>query len=122
MNRSSENTPYYCQYDIGIGAPGSETVHETAAMATNELMRDATSATGATAAATAAARLRKHALDVDAGHLIAPPNCGTELYDVIDLTDAVLGLSAVKRRVRGIRWTYAPLRGLYDHRLELMPL
>ncbi len=61
-------------------------------------------------------------MDVDGGHLIAPPNVGTELYDVVDVTDPLLGLSAEKRRVRGIGWRYHPLRGVYEHRLELMPL
>jgi len=109
---------------FGTAAFGESIDYVAAAQlgATKELMRDATSTTGATAAATAAARLRRHALDVDAGHLVAPPNVGTELYDVIDITDAPLGLSALMRRVRGVLWRYLPLRGVYEHRLDLMPL
>jgi hypothetical protein len=89
---------------------------------TKEQMRDTNSATGATAAATATARLRRRAMDLDGGHLITPPNCGTELYDVIDVTDPLLNLSGAKRRVSAIAWRYLPLRGVYEHRLELMPV
>jgi hypothetical protein len=33
-------------------------------------------------------------------------NCGQELHDVVTLTDAPAGLSAVKRRVRSLAWRY----------------
>jgi hypothetical protein len=48
-----------------------------------------------------------------------PPNCGQQLYDVIDITDPRVGLSSAKRRVIGITLIYRPLRGEYEERLLL---
>ncbi len=36
------------------------------------------------------------------GYLLAPPNCGQQLYDVVEVTDARAGLRAAKRRVTGV--------------------
>ncbi len=117
-------SPVVEAHAFGAGAFGESIDYVAAAQlgGTREQLRDTTSTTGATAAATAVARLRRRAMDIDRGHLIAPPNVGTELYDVVDVTDAPLGLSAETARVRGIAWRYLPLRGVYEHRLELMPL
>jgi hypothetical protein len=47
-------------------------------------------------------------------------NCGQELYDVVTLTDAQAGLSAVQRRVLGIAWRYATgEHPRYDMTLQL---
>ena len=48
-----------------------------------------------------------------------PPNCGQQLYDVIDITDLRAGLSSARRRVIGITLIYRPLRGEYEERLLL---
>jgi hypothetical protein len=36
------------------------------------------------------------------GELQAPPNCGQELYDVVEITDSRAGLTSVKRRVASL--------------------
>jgi len=46
-------------------------------------------------------------------------NCGQELYDVIEVTDAVAGLSAAKRRVLGLALRYSAAAGTYEQRLRL---
>jgi hypothetical protein len=47
-------------------------------------------------------------------------NCGQELYDVVEVTDAQAGLSAAKRRVLGLRWRYETSpRPRYDMTLYL---
>ena len=69
----------------------------------------------------AAAELRQLAMASQGGSLVAPPNCGQELYDVIAITDAPAGLSAAKRRVLGLSLRY--VRGgpgpAYEQRLTL---
>ncbi|MBI2836143.1 MAG: hypothetical protein HYX85_00415 [Chloroflexi bacterium] len=53
------------------------------------------------------------------GMILVPVNCGQQLYDVIDITDAAAGLSSAKRRVLGISIAYEPRRGEYGQRLKL---
>lgn len=53
------------------------------------------------------------------GVIIAPVNCGQQLYDVIDVTDARAGLSAARRRVLGLELVYRARRGEYFQRLRL---
>jgi hypothetical protein len=64
--------------------------------------------------------LRKAALAAANGEIAVPVNCGQELYDVIEVTDAGAGLSAARRRVLGIdlRYSTGP-RPLYEQRLRL---
>jgi hypothetical protein len=109
---------------FGAGAFGESIDFATAAMAagTREQQRDITSATGAAAAATAAACLRRRAIEADGGLIAVAPNCGQELYDVIDVTDPLIAASAVKRRVSRIRWRYDARRGVYDQELRLGPV
>jgi hypothetical protein len=66
-----------------------------------------------------AALLRKVAIAAVGGAVLIPVNCGQQLYDVIELTDARAGLAAAKRRVLGITLIYRPQRGEYLQRLEL---
>jgi hypothetical protein len=66
-----------------------------------------------------AALLRKAEIDAAGGAILVPVNCGQQLYDVIDVTDAGAGLSAAKRRVLGMTLVYRPQRGEYLQRLEL---
>ena len=52
--------------------------------------------------------------------LLAGINCGQELYDVVSVTDAQLGLVAAKRRFLGLTWRYATGRqACYDMTLLL---
>lgn len=65
------------------------------------------------------ALLRKAEIYAISGALLVPVNCGQQLYDVIDVTDARAGLSAAKRRVLGMTLVYRPQRGEYLQRLEI---
>jgi hypothetical protein len=118
---SQEPPPVSEAHAFGAAAFGEAIDYATAQQGsgTREQQRDMTSTTGATAAATAAARLRSRALDASAGRIVVPPNCGQELYDVVDFTDALVSASAVKRRVAAIRWAYDRRRGEYEQQLTL---
>jgi len=65
--------------------------------------------------------LRHQEIGSQGGEITIPPNCGQELYDVIDITDGRAGLSSAKRRVWGLTLTYIRTRPSprYDHRLIL---
>ncbi|HZS38479.1 MAG TPA: hypothetical protein VFF06_16705 [Polyangia bacterium] len=106
---------------FGAGAYGESVDYALAAvgLGSRELVRDASSATNAAATATATARLRQRALDADAGELVVPPHCGQELLDAVDLTDAAIAPSAIKRRVQAIAWRYDARRAVYEQRLTL---
>ena len=105
----------------GAGAFGEAIDFATANVmtASRDQQRDLTSATGATAAATAAAHLRRRALDANAGRIVCPPNVAQELYDVVDFTDQLVSASAVKRRVRALRWRYDRHAAVYEQTIEL---
>jgi hypothetical protein len=61
---------------------------------------------GMTTAADVTDRADREARDAEihsrADTIVVPPHCGIELWDVVDVTDATIGLAAVKRRVIGI--------------------
>ena len=59
-----------------------------------------------------AAELRGAAIHAQEGYLLVPLNCGQEMYDVVDLTDAVAGIVAAKKRVLSLSHTYNPTKGL----------
>jgi hypothetical protein len=63
--------------------------------------------------------LRKVEIESTSGVIRIPVNCGQQLYDVIDVTDSRIGLSAEKKRVLGIILIYNPRRGEYEQRLFL---
>ena len=48
-----------------------------------------------------------------------PLNCGQEIYDVVEITDARAGLDAVKRRVLGLQHMYDSRKGVYSLKLAL---
>ncbi len=54
--------------------------------------------------------MRRQTLDVLGGEIVAPVNCGLELYDVIEINDAASGLAAARRRVIGLELRYLRLR------------
>jgi hypothetical protein len=53
------------------------------------------------------------------GWIRIPPNCGQQLYDVIDITDARAGLNGGLWRVMGMTLTYEPVRAVYEQKLML---
>jgi hypothetical protein len=65
------------------------------------------------------AYLRKAEMESVGGTIRVPVNCGQQLYDVIDITDARAGMSSAKRRVVAIAMVYRPRRGEYEQRLSL---
>jgi len=46
------------------------------------------------------------AMEAEDLEISVPLNCGAEVYDVVTVTDAVVGLSAAKRRVLSIGFRY----------------
>jgi len=50
--------------------------------------------------------IRAAALEAEDLEISVPLNCGAEVYDVVTVTDAVVGLSAAKRRVLSIGFRY----------------
>lgn len=64
--------------------------------------------------------LRHAAINATSGEITVPTNCGQELYDVVEVTDAGAGLAAAKRRVVGIDMTYRRAeRAAYEQKLLL---
>ncbi len=83
------------------------------------LVEDQNIGTVAEAGARGSAHLREADIASFGGTLIVPPNCGQQLYDVIDISDPRAGLSTAKRRVVGIVIGYRPDLGDYRQRLSL---
>ncbi len=65
------------------------------------------------------AYLRQAEIEAGGGAIVIPVNCGQQLYDVVDVTDARAGLDAEKKRVLGLVLVYNPQRGEYRQRLSL---
>jgi len=65
------------------------------------------------------AYLRQAEIESSGSSILVPVNCGQQLYDVIDVTDARAGLDAEKKRVLGLVLVYHPQRGEYSQRLSL---
>ena len=63
--------------------------------------------------------LRQAEIESTSGAIRIPPNCGQQLYDVIDITDSRAGLSGEKKRVLELILVYRPRHGEYEHRLLL---
>ena len=75
--------------------------------------------TTAQAESVAGAILAKMRLTGKRGVILVPPNCGQELFDVVQISDAGANQSAVAFRVVGIRFEYNPRQAKYEHRLIL---
>ncbi len=71
------------------------------------------------AAARGEAYLREAEIAASAGLIRIPVNCGQQLYDVIEITDALAGLSSAKRRVVGLTLSFDPARSRYEQQLSL---
>jgi len=65
------------------------------------------------------AYLRQAEMESVSGTLLAPVNCGQQLYDVVDITDSPAGLVSEKKRVLGLTLVYRPHQGEYRQRLWL---
>jgi len=84
-----------------------------------DFQQDPAIPTEAKAADVANAILAKMRLTGKRGVILIPPNCGQELFDVVQITDAGANQSAVKFRVVGIRFEYNPKQARYHHKLIL---
>jgi len=73
----------------------------------------------AQAAEVAAAILSKIRITTKKGLILIPPNCGQELFDVVQITDSGANQAAVSFRVVGLRFEYNPKRAHYLHTLIL---
>jgi hypothetical protein len=63
--------------------------------------------------------LRKSSIAAADGIITVLPNCGQQLYDVIEINDPRAGLSVVKHRVLGLGLSYIPLKSLYRQQIML---
>jgi hypothetical protein len=63
--------------------------------------------------------LRHAAIESVDGYILVPLNCGQELYDVIDITDALAGLTAAKRRVLSLQHLHNTQKGVYTLKIGL---
>jgi hypothetical protein len=75
--------------------------------------------TNSQAASMASAILSKMRLTKANGIILIPPNCGQELFDVVQITDSGANQSTVNFRTVGIMFDYNPRQSLYKHRLIL---
>jgi len=75
--------------------------------------------TTAKAADVAAAAVAKARLTGSRGFIVIPPNCGQELWDVVQVTDKPTAQSQQKYRIIAASFDYEPLRHRYQHKLIL---
>jgi hypothetical protein len=67
------------------------------------------------------ALLRRALIGSTTGEITVPVNCGLELWDVISVTDPLVGLSAVRTRVAAIEMRYSTgERPAYEQTLTLV--
>ena len=107
----------------GMGIVGESFAWEEAERAPERLrqVQDRNLTTVDEAQARCDAELRREDLGAVAGDIVAPANCGQELYDVVAVTDTRAGLAAARRRVLGLELRYARTgrRARYAHRITL---
>jgi len=75
--------------------------------------------TTAKAADVAAAAVAKARLTGSRGYIVIPPNCGQELWDVVQVTDKPTAQSQQKYRVIAVSFDYEPRRARFEHKLIL---
>jgi hypothetical protein len=64
--------------------------------------------------------LRRALTGTTTGEITVPVNCGLELFDVVEVTDPLAGLTGAKKRVRAIELRYSTgERPAYEQRLTL---
>jgi hypothetical protein len=71
------------------------------------------------AASMAGALLSKMRLTGKSGVILITPNCGQEMFDVVQISDSGASQMAVSFRVVGIRFEYNPKRAVYQQILVL---
>lgn len=123
----SKETPYINRaYIIGRDQYGNP-VYGTAVDSTElglvgerlDFQQELAIPTESQASSMASAILSKMRLSKVRGFILIPPNCGQELFDVVQISDSGANQSAVKFRVVGIRFEYNPKQSRYEHRLLL---
>ena len=82
-------------------------------------MIDPRIASSAQAAARGEAMLRKDTIRNIRGWIVAPANCGLQLYDVISVTDDRVGLSSVGCRVIDLQTRLDTKKGTFRQRITL---
>jgi hypothetical protein len=65
------------------------------------------------------AYLRRGEIESIAGFIRVPVNCGQQLYDVVEITDARAGLTTVKRRILGMDLICDKARAIYEQKITL---
>ena len=83
------------------------------------LIEDKNVNTAAGALARGEAYLRQAEIEAYSGFIRVPVNCGQQLYDVIEITDALGGQGAVNWRVLGIKLAYERASAGYMQKLVL---
>ena len=84
-----------------------------------DFTQDLSIPTTAKAADVAAAAVAKARLTGARGFIVIPPNCGQELWDVIQVTDKPTAQSQQKYRVIAVSFDYEPRRARCQHKLIL---
>ena len=97
----------------GFDWPGVESVYDLLRQ-----VHDANLTTTGQAQDRADALLRHELLAARGGEIVVPVNCGQELYDVVEVTDAGAGLAAAKRLGLSLRYSTGE-RPLYEQRIAL---
>ena len=82
-------------------------------------INDINIATESHAEQSADARLRESEIEATAGEILAPMNCGQELWDVIEINDARVGLENQKYRAVGLELTCSAQKPLYRLKIAL---
>jgi len=84
-----------------------------------DFTQDLSIPTTAKAADVAAAAVAKARLTGSRGFIVIPPNCGQELWDVVQVTDKPTAQSQQKYRIIAVSFDYEPLRHRFQHKLIL---
>jgi hypothetical protein len=58
-------------------------------------------------------------MEAAGGYIEIHPNCGQQVYDVIDLTDNRAGMVNERRRIFGLQTIFNPTSGKYTQTLIL---
>jgi hypothetical protein len=65
------------------------------------------------------AALRRSSMEAAGGYIEIHPNCGQQVYDVIDITDKKAGMANERRRIFGLQTIFNPAGGKYTQILGL---
>jgi len=76
-------------------------------------------ATADGAAELAASAVNKMRLNKASGMIVVPPNCGQELWDVVQVWDLAANQTGTRFRVIGIKFDYFPAKACFQQRLIL---